>query len=60
MKLIAQLNENEIRSILAKYISEQFGIDVAAEDIPILVKSKQNYRSEWEEAQIKIDVTVIR
>lgn len=50
MKLIAQLNENEIRSILAKYISEQFGIDVAAEDIPILVKSKQNYRSEWEEA----------
>lgn len=60
MKLQVELNEQDIRDILARYINGEYGTNFTWQDLPIQVKSKQNYRSDWEEAEIKIDVQVIR
>lgn len=60
MKLIVNLSEEEIRGIIANYLQETFGIVFAAKDIPIQVKSKQNYKSEWEEAEIRVSTTITK
>ena len=60
MILTIELTELEIRKVLASHLSDAFGINVAAEDVPIEVKSKQNYRSEWEPAAIRICAKVVK
>lgn len=55
-----ELSEIEIRRILASYVNNEFGISISAEELPIQVKSKQNYKSEWEEANIKVFVSIIK
>ena len=59
MKVKIELSEENIRHILADYLNEKYHVDIAAKDLHILVKSKQNYRSEWEKADIKIDQELI-
>jgi hypothetical protein len=49
------LSESEILSAVRSYIAAQTGIEVASSEIKIEVKSKQNYRSEWEEAAIRCE-----
>lgn len=57
MKVTFELNEQEIRSIIATYLVERLDLDFTPEDVPIEVKSKQNCRAEWEwEASIRIRV----
>lgn len=58
MKLTVELDEGEIRTILTDYVNDKFGTAFEPNDLPIEVKSKQNYRSEWERADIRIQVTV--
>lgn len=60
MILHVSLEENEIRQILADHLSRVFNVEISAEDLPIEVKSKQNYKSEWERAAIRINTQVIR
>lgn len=60
MKLRVELNEQDIRDILATYINTEYGTNFTWQELPIQVKSKQNYRSNWEEAEIKIEVEIIR
>jgi hypothetical protein len=60
MKLTVEMTETDIRKVLASHINETFGTDFTYENLPIQVKSKQNYRSEWEEASIRIQAHVIR
>ncbi len=46
-----ELDEKTIRQVLADYINEKLGsLRVDPTSVKLLVKSKQNYRSEWEEA----------
>jgi hypothetical protein len=60
MKLKVELNEQDIRDILSVYINNEYGTNFTWQELPIQVRSKQNYGSEWEEAEIKIEVQVIR
>jgi hypothetical protein len=55
MKVSIKLDENDIRSILANYINNNYGTAIAADSLRIEVKSKQNYRSEWEHASIRLE-----
>jgi hypothetical protein len=53
-----ELTELEIRSALADFVADRLGIEFTPEELPIETKSKQNYRSEWETAAIRIKVGV--
>lgn len=49
------LTASEIKAAISAYVLEQYGVRVLPPSIPLLVKSKQNYRSEWEQADIKVE-----
>jgi hypothetical protein len=54
MKIRAEVDEKILRNLVMTYLSEQLGtIDFKEEDIKIEVKSKQNYKSEWEQAAFR-------
>lgn len=53
MNLRIEINEQDLKSLVAVFIQEQTGQSVSVENIKIEVKSKQNYKSEWEEAAFK-------
>jgi hypothetical protein len=54
MKFRIELTEKDVRRIVAEYIQEMTGNNVVnPEYIKIEVKSKQNYKSEWEIAAFR-------
>lgn len=55
MKISIKLNEDDIRQILSDYLYNKYQITALAKDLEIQVKSKQNYRSEWETANIRLE-----
>lgn len=55
MRVSLKLDENDIRTILAHHINELYHTSVLPNDLEIQVKSKQNYHSEWETADIRIE-----
>lgn len=50
-----KLTADEIKVAISDYILERYGIHILPKSVPLLVKSKQNYRSEWEQADIKVE-----
>ncbi len=48
-----EITEAEIRRAVIDYIKDHIGVSVYANDVKIEVKSKQNYKSEWEEAAFR-------
>jgi len=58
MKIRAQLNSQEIYEAIAVYIGNKTGISINPKDISVQVKSKQNFKSEWETADIRCDFEV--
>ena len=54
MKISVELTEENIRAILAEWINEKFYLSLSGSDLHIEVKSKQNYKSEWELAHIRV------
>ena len=58
MKIKVCLTEQDIRNILSEYIQDNYRIHIEPETLGIQVKSKQNYRSEWESADIRLDVDI--
>jgi hypothetical protein len=58
MKISIELNELEIRKILVNHLNNEFNLNINPESLPIQVKSKQNYKSEWEEANIRISTVI--
>jgi hypothetical protein len=49
-----ELDEKLLRQLVINHLREQLGsISLKEEDVSIQVKSKQNYKSEWEEAAFK-------
>ena len=51
MKVRIEINENQLRSILIDYLQKNFPqVNLCVDFLTIEVKSKQNYKSEWEHA----------
>lgn len=63
MKIQVQITEKELRTMVLERLKSELG-DAAARlddsDVQIEVKSKQNYRSEWEQAAFRARVEVER
>lgn len=52
------LTQPEIMQAIAEYISRKTNVDVAPSELRVEVKSTQNYRSEWENAAIRVNCDV--
>lgn len=46
------ITQNTLEKLIIQHVKDVYGINIPIEsnNIKIMVKSKQNYRSEWEEA----------
>jgi hypothetical protein len=54
VKINIELNEKELRTLVREYITSLAGdLCVNLDNIVIEVKSKQNYKSEWEKAEFR-------
>lgn len=53
MQVKIKLSAKEIREAIHSWIQREIGIAIYPDDIRIQVKSKQNYKSEWEEAAFR-------
>ena len=53
MLIKVELTEHNLKRLIKKHIEEKTGQVVSETDIHIEVKSKQNYKAEWEEAKFK-------
>lgn len=53
MKLEFEIDESELRQIIAQYLKNRVDLAVDPSLIDIQVKSKQNYRAEWETAAFR-------
>jgi hypothetical protein len=54
MHINVELNENDLKKLVLDEIIRKTGNDeITEKDIKILVKSKQNYKFEWENADFK-------
>jgi hypothetical protein len=53
VKIKIEIDETLIRELIANHVREQLGsLTLSADDVKLYVKSKQNYRSTWEECSI--------
>ena len=51
------IDENTLKEILINYLHSKLGeVDLAQRDVKIEVKSKQNYKSEWESAAFRATI----
>lgn len=58
MKVTVKMSEDDIRKILAEYVYDKYNVSIPADKLRIEVKSKQNYKSEWELADIRMEIEV--
>lgn len=57
MKIDIEIDEKKLRELVYRYLQDQLGsVDLDPKDVDIEVKSKQNYRSEWESAAFRARV----
>lgn len=53
-KVTIEITEQELRELVIEELERRLGsIQISKEDVSIQVKSKQNYKSEWEEASFR-------
>ncbi len=58
MHLRIELTEAELRELVCEHLRAKLGsIELDERDVRIEVKSKQNWKSEWEEAAFRAVVT---
>ena len=55
MKLNIELTENDLKGLIKDHIESRVNYSIDIKDISILVKSKQNFKSEWEVADFKAE-----
>lgn len=61
MKLEIEITEKELRDMIYNYLSEKLGsIPFKNDDVKIEVKSKQNYKSEWEQAEFRARLSYVK
>ena len=53
MLLKIELTEQDLRKLVLQRVEELLEADIDPQDVKIEVKSKQNYRSEWEAAAFR-------
>lgn len=54
MKISIEIDEKKLRELVTVYLREQLGsLPFNEDDVKIEVKSKQNYKSEWEPAAFR-------
>lgn len=59
MTINIEITEKELRKLVADDIEKRLGdIGFRTEDVHIQVKSKQNYKSEWEEAAFRATISI--
>ena len=58
-KINLEVDEDCLRSLVIDHLSSILILDLSSKDVSIEVKSKQNYRSEWEPAQFRAKVEKI-
>jgi hypothetical protein len=59
MKVSIELSEENIRAILADWLNSNYKLNLRGDQLHIEVKSKQNYRSEWEVADIRLKQEIV-
>lgn len=52
-----EITEADLKKLVADYIESKVQHDVDVDKVRFFVKSKQNYKSEWEEAAFKATYT---
>lgn len=61
MKLHLEIAERDLRRLVIAHVKDLLGtIEIKDGDITIEVKSRQNYKSEWEPAEFRARVEVER
>lgn len=58
MQIQVQVGNTELRQMLVQRIQELMQVNVDPASIKIEVKSKQNYRAEWEDAEVRARLEV--
>ncbi len=58
MKISIELSEDNIRTILSDWLNKKYSLTLRPDDLQIEVKSKQNFKSEWEHAAIRINQAI--
>lgn len=53
MKIRIELSEHDLKLLVQRHIEDQTGKPLKTNDLKIEVKSKQNFKSEWEEATFR-------
>jgi RNase P/RNase MRP subunit POP5 len=54
MQVNIELSQQDLEKLILEHLRKVLGeVDLAARDVTLLVKSKQNYKSEWEQAAFK-------
>lgn len=54
MDIRIEIDEKTLRAMVVRYLYDELGgMTVKADDVQIEVKSRQNYRSEWEVAAFR-------
>lgn len=54
-----ELDENDLKALVISYLHDTYnGISFEEKDVKIFVKSKQNYKAEWENAAFKAELLV--
>jgi hypothetical protein len=60
MTIDIEMDEKQLRELIHSYICDKLGsVNVASTDIVIEVKSRQNYKSEWETAAFRARVHTV-
>ena len=60
VKVVFELTEDDLRSILAEHFRAIHRLNLEPKEIQIQVKSKQNYKSEWESASFRANFEITR
>jgi len=58
MKINVEMTEHDLKHQIVKWFETNTGLEIAPAEINIMVKSKQNYKSEWEVADFKATINV--
>lgn len=53
MKIEIELTSKDLKQLIIDHLVNKIDINFKPEYLHIMVKSKQNYKSEWEEADFK-------
>ena len=54
MDVLVELSEKDIKQIVKSYLEDKLNRDIDNIELQFEVKSKQNYKSEWERAAFKV------